>query len=90
MKMYMNVSIWNGSIDMNYYKAHAASGHMGSRNESELIFYIKARSMIEAMKLAKRFPAVKHSRTPNVTLITKEEYEEGIKISAYERRDNRV
>lgn len=75
---------------MNYYKAHAASGHMGSRNEGELIFYIKAKSIIEAMKIAKKFPAVKHSRTPNLVMITEEEYNEGIKVSAYERRDNRI
>lgn len=75
---------------MNYYKAYAASGHMGSRNEGELVFYIKANSMINAMRIAKKFPAVKHSRTPDLMMITEAEYNEGIKVSAYERRDNRI
>lgn len=72
---------------MNYYKAHTAGGHMGQGNESELIFYIKAPTMMAALRQAKSFPAVKHSRTPRVELITKEEYDEGIKVNAYNRRD---
>lgn len=71
---------------MNYYKAHAASGHMGNRKDGGgLVFYIAAKSMIDAMRKAKSFPAVKHSRTPNIIMISKEEYDEGIKVSAYER-----
>ena len=70
---------------MNYYKAVTTAGHMGAGNEGELVFYLKAPTIISAMSQAKRFPAVKHSRMPSVCMVTKEEYEANITTSAYTR-----
>ena len=67
-----------------YFKAMVSFGHQGRGNTTEGYIYIKARDILTAMKKAKRFPAVKHSRTPlKIEEVTEEEYNEGINNNVY-------
>lgn len=69
-----------------YYRVRAQQGHAGARNYTEIVFYIKAQNIVNAMWKAKRMPSVKHSQPiVSATEISLEEYQEGRKISAYLR-----
>lgn len=69
-----------------YYRVRAQQGHAGARNYTEIVFYIKAQNIVNAMWKAKRMPSVKHSQSiVSATEISLEEYQEGRKISAYLR-----
>ena len=69
-----------------YYKVTAIRGHLGAGRGEPITFVFKADSSYDAMQKAKRMPGVKHKRfsaIKSVELITKEEYDELIKTSAY-------
>ena len=73
---------------MNYYRVTAIRGHIGAGNGAEIVFAIEADDAYSSMKLAKRMPAVKHKSASikSVELISKEEYDELRKESAYYRK----
>lgn len=68
-----------------YYKVTAIRGHSGAGKGNTITFVFEAESSYEAMQKAKRMPAVKHSskHIKSVELVTKEEYDELRKVSAY-------
>lgn len=70
-----------------YYAVTMVRGHQGTKvNEGLITFYYKAENLFQAINRAKKQPGVKHSRCPeSARECTREEYEENIKISAYER-----
>ena len=73
---------------MKYYKVKVLGGHMGGGNIRELIFYIKADSIMDATDKARKMPGVKHDGNQTVQRaeeISKQEYVEGRKTSAYDR-----
>lgn len=73
-----------------YYHVRAQRGHAGARNYTEIVFYIKAQNIVNAMWKARRMPSVKHSQSIiSATEISLEEYQEGRKISAYQRNEER-
>ena len=75
----------NLSSDTKYYKAVVSMGHLGSGHHRESCLYIYARGIMEAMSIAQRAPAVKHSKIPlNIVEITKEEFLKGRKINPYD------
>jgi len=71
---------------MRYFKAMVQLGHVGNHKTRETYLYIKADSILKAMAIAKRTPAVKHSKMPlNVVEITEEEFIEGRKKDPYDK-----
>lgn len=69
-----------------YFRICVPRGHVGNGRYSEIVFYIKADNMSSAIDKAIRMPSVKHNRYAfNAVEITKKEYIDGRKISAYER-----
>jgi len=61
---------------MRYYKAMVELGHVGSGNSRETCLYIYAKNISDAMKIAKRTPAVKRNKLPlNIIELIKEEFE---------------
>lgn len=69
-----------------YYKVTAIRGHSGAGRGEPITFVFEANSSYNAMQKAKRMPMVKHTRfsaIKSVELITKEEYDELRKVSAY-------
>lgn len=73
---------------MKYYKVRVLGGHMGGGNTRELIFYIKANSIMDATAKARKMPGVKHDNPQAVQWaeeVTKEEYDQGRQTSAYKR-----
>lgn len=71
---------------MSYYMVTCMRGHMGTGHSTEIKFAIEAKNILDACAYAKKMPSVKHTRPVlNATEITKEEYTEYKKISAYER-----
>ncbi len=69
---------------MRYYKVMVQLGHMGYGSSRETNLYIYANGILDAIKIARRTPAVKHKKLPiNVVEITKEEFEEGRKKDPY-------
>lgn len=75
---------------MKYYKIGCMMGHHGIKRHGELFFYFKAPDMMTAMDMGKRMPAVKHDKPIMYGKeITKEEYTEGRKASAYINYKNR-
>lgn len=77
---------------MNYYRIEVRAAHLAHISEKEsLYFYFKARSVMDAIRLARQMPGVKHSRADtvqSVKQITQEEYRIGRQESAYTRRNN--
>ena len=74
---------------MAYFKIRVKQGHYGAGNHGTLTFAIKAKDILEAMQKAKRMPSVKHNLlVENAIEITKEEYDELRKESAYHRKGN--
>lgn len=73
-----------------YYKVSVKSGHVGTSQNDLLTFYIEAPNFKKAMDIAKSMPGVKHNNfsvLQSLKMIKQEEYEEGIKTSAYERKE---
>ena len=71
---------------MKYYRFFFFFGHCGRGNSTEIVFAIKAENMTEAIKKARMMPSVKHTRLPLMGKeITKQEYNNYIKVSAYKR-----
>lgn len=72
------------SDQQKYYRICVPRGHVGSGKSQEIVFYIEADDIATAVKKAMMMPGVKHSRyASNATEVTKEEYVEGRKVSAY-------
>ena len=70
---------------MRYFKVMVQLGHMGNGKSRETYLFIYADSILKAMSIAKRTPAVKHSLLPlSVQEITEEEFKEGRKNDPYE------
>lgn len=70
-----------------YYKVTCHRGHQGKGRSIPISFYIEAQNVFHASAIARSKPGVKHSRSIiSCVPITQEEYIEGRKISAYQRR----
>ena len=71
---------------MRFYKVVMSMGHQGAGRERELVLAIQAENSIDACMKARNFPAAKHKKIPSLTKeISKEEYLELRRLSAYER-----
>lgn len=73
---------------MKYYKVLCPRGHVGTGKSAEIVFYFKAKDLPTALAIARKMPSVKHHIRREFFSgkeITKEEYCEGMKMSAYER-----
>ena len=72
---------------MKYYAITCVRGHQGARNNYALItFYVEAKDIIAAAKVAQRMGGIKHTRMPvSCRQITREEYEFRRKENAYKR-----
>lgn len=71
-----------------YFRVQAKCGHVGRNNYIEKTFYVKASTGKEAAQIVRYLPRVKHDRKDaiiSVKRITKNEFNEGVKIS---RQDN--
>lgn len=71
---------------MSYYAVHCKLGHSGTGQYRDIVFYICAKTAIDAMDKAKKMPGVKHqnrSAVLNLKQITQEEYIANRKESAY-------
>lgn len=69
-----------------YFFVTCHRGHCGIGHSTEIKFAISAANLIEAMDKAKRMPSVKHTRMIIAGAeITKAEYLEYTRVSAYER-----
>lgn len=67
-----------------YYKVVVKFGHQGLGRSVDGAIYVEADNLIQAMDLARAFPAVKHKRLPlEVTEISKEEFEKGRQKNVY-------
>lgn len=75
---------------MKYYMVVCQRGHCGKYRSVDIKFAEKANNLLEAMDMAKRRPAVKHTK-PILRgwEITKEEYEDFRRVSAYNRLEMR-
>lgn len=71
---------------MKYYKVIAHRAHLGRGKSVPISFYIAANNAIAASECARHMRGVKHSRgVISCVPIDEDEYNEGRKISAYER-----
>ena len=71
---------------MRYFSITCMRGHCGTGKSVDIKFVFEAHSLLEAMDMAKRMPAVKHSRGILAgSEITFESYTEYRTVSAYER-----
>ena len=70
-----------------YYAITCVRGHQGACNNNALItFYVKAKDIIAAAKIAQRMGGIKHTKMPlSCRQITEEEYIFRIKENAYKR-----
>lgn len=69
-----------------YYVVVCHRGHLGTGNGTEIKFAIEAENLLDACTIARKMPSVKHTRSViSGREITREEYVEYRKISAYER-----
>lgn len=74
---------------MKYFKVTCPAGHAGTKQSRDITFAIEAKNLIDAMDKARKFPMVKHDRlVANAKEITKEEYDEIRKESAYKNFEN--
>lgn len=72
---------------MRYFMIMVPRGHCGNGRYTEISFAIEAANLLAAMDKAKRMPGVKHTRAVLAGHeITRNEYIEYRKVSAYERR----
>lgn len=73
---------------MAYFKVSVPRGHVGAYKSAEITFYFKAKDLVAAITAARRMPSVKHHARISFFSgkeVSREEYEEARKISAYER-----
>ena len=69
-----------------YYLISCERGHLGRGKGATICFAIQAYNLPQAMNIARRMPAVKHTRMINYGReITEEEYIEYRRVSAYKR-----
>lgn len=69
-----------------YYKITCKMGHQGTGKYGDITFYICSTDTASAVEAAKAMPGVKHDRLPqSVEQITRKEFLNGRKTSAYER-----
>ena len=69
---------------MKYYKIQVELGHLGCGKSLPSWVYIKAKTILKAIEVAQKFPAVKHSKLPLKAIeITEEEYLVGIESKNY-------
>lgn len=69
---------------MNYYRVKVKCGHVGRNNYIPKSFYLKAEDGEEAALKARRIPRVKHDKKSavlEVKKISKEEFQEGLRIN---------
>lgn len=73
-------------MEKRYFMVSCERGHLGRGKSAIIKFAIEADNMIKAMDIAKKMPAVKHTKTIlSAREIEKEEYNEYRMISAYNR-----
>lgn len=73
---------------MGYYRIVCPRGHVGRGKSAEIVFYMKANNLPSALSAARRMPSVKHHTRRDFFTgyeVSKEEYTEARKVSAYER-----
>ena len=73
---------------MGYYRIVCPRGHVGRGKSAEIVFYMKASNLPSALTAARRMPSVKHHTRKEFFTgyeVSKEEYMEARKVSAYER-----
>lgn len=73
---------------MGYYRIVCPRGHVGRGESAEIVFYMKASNLPSALAAARRMPSVKHHTRKEFFTgyeVSKEEYMEARKVSAYER-----
>lgn len=69
-----------------YFLVTCERGHCGSGNTSYIKFAFEAKTMMDAVDMAKRMPSVKHTKMcVNAREIDIQEYKEYREINAYER-----
>ena len=77
----------SAKAEIRFYKVCTTRGHLGAGRGAEITFYIAAPDVMTAINKAQKMPAVKHSKfAVSAKEITKDEYMEGRKVSAYERQ----
>ena len=79
---------WKGAGKMGkrYFMVSCERGHLGRGKSAIIQFAIEAGNMVKAMDIAKKMPAVKHTKTIlSAREIGREEYNEYRSISAYNR-----
>jgi len=69
---------------MRYFKIQVELGHLGFNKGLPTYVYVKSKSIVTAMNVARKLPCVKHHKlVPYAVEITKEEYIEGSKNNKY-------
>ena len=73
-------------MEKRYFMVSCERGHLGRGKSVIIQFAIEAGNMVKAMDIAKKMPAVKHTKTIlSAREIGREEYNEYRSISAYNR-----
>lgn len=73
-------------MEKRYFMVSCERGHLGRGKSAIIQFAIEAGNMVKAMDIAKKMPAVKHTKTIlSAREIGREEYNEYRSISAYNR-----
>lgn len=76
---------------MKYYKVICERAHVGKGVTAYITFYYRANNVIEAINKAKRQRGTKRRKLPIACQeVSKEEYENNIKTSAYVRAGARL
>jgi len=71
---------------MKYYKLSCYRAHTGTKHFDCITFYYKAKDAYSACMKMRKQRGIKRHRLPfSCVEITKEEYEQGISVSAYKR-----
>ena len=71
---------------MKYYMINCMRGHRGCGKSTEIRFAIAAKDLVSACDIARKMPSVKHTKAVFYGReITKEEYVEYRRVSAYVR-----
>ena len=69
---------------MRYFRATVQLGHMGAGNDRPVSLFIYAKTMSDAIEIAKKTPGVKHGKLPlEIVEITKSEFEKDREIDPY-------